>query len=322
MDIKKQKILIADDEEINLQILSNIFEDEYELILAKTGHEAIKEIEEREPDLILLDVKMPNMDGYEVIKLIKDNSKHKDIPVIFISALSGTADEEKGLNLGALDYISKPFSSAIVKARVKTHLKMATQKKLLEKIAMLDGLTEIPNRRSFNERFELEWRRAVRNRTPISLAILDIDFFKQYNDHYGHAMGDDALKAVSQVIVEKLKRSSDFAARLGGEEFAVLIPEIHDENAYNALEIIRQGIHGLKIEHNFSKISRCLTISIGGATIIPDRKDNSRELYEKADKMLYLAKNGGRNKTVWDSATNDKKAAFITKFKKFFNCLM
>ena len=137
MDSEKQKILIADDEEINLQLLTNIFEDEHELILAKSGREVIEKAKESDPDLILLDVKMPDIDGYEVIKLLKEDDKIKEIPVIFVSALSKISDEEKGLLLGAVDYISKPFSAAIVKARVKTHLKMVKQKSYLKKLLCL-----------------------------------------------------------------------------------------------------------------------------------------------------------------------------------------
>jgi diguanylate cyclase (GGDEF)-like protein len=295
-----EKILIVDDEHINISILASILKTDYTLLFAKNGSQALQRAVQQMPDLILLDVMMPDINGYELMNLLKNDEQLKDIPVIFVSALSKLEDEEKGLLLGAVDYISKPFNPAIVKARVRNHMKLVRQRKLLEKYALLDGLTEIPNRRSFSERWKLEFRRAIRDRTPLSLAILDVDFFKQYNDNYGHAMGDIVLKKLAVALSEKIKRSTDFAARVGGEEFAIIFPETSAQGAYQLAENIRAAASGLAIEHRYSPAdTNVLTVSIGGVSFIPSDLDSAEKFYEYADQMLYQAKNQGRNQVMW-----------------------
>lgn len=298
---EKQRILIVDDERFNLNVLANILRTDYSLILAKNGIQALERALKQPPDLILLDVMMPDMDGYQVMYNLKNNELLKDIPVIFVSALSEVEDEEKGLLLGAVDYITKPFSPAIVRARVGNHMKIVRQRKLLEKFALLDGLTEIPNRRNFMERFSQEWKRAVRNKMPLSLAIVDVDYFKQYNDNYGHSMGDVALKAVASVLSNELKRPTDFAARIGGEEFVVLLAESTAQGAHQLAESIRSSVESLQIKHVHSTLNR-LTVSIGGATIIPITDDQDH-LFECADQMLYRAKGEGKNRVVWQDVS-------------------
>ena len=298
---EKQRILIVDDERFNLNVLANILRTDYSLILAKNGIQALERALKQPPDLILLDVMMPDMDGYQVMYNLKNNELLKDIPVIFVSALSEVEDEEKGLLLGAVDYITKPFSPAIVRARVGNHMKIVRQRKLLEKFALLDGLTEIPNRRNFMERFSQEWKRAVRNKMPLSLAIVDVDYFKQYNDNYGHSMGDVALKAVASVLSNELKRPADFAARIGGEEFVVLLAESTAKGAHQLAESIRSSVESLQIKHVHSTLNR-LTVSIGGATIIPITGYQDH-LFECADQMLYRAKGEGKNRVVWQDVS-------------------
>ncbi len=297
----EQQILIVDDERININILASILKADYTLLYAKNGTQALERAARQLPDLILLDVMMPDMNGYELMSKLKNDEHLKDIPVIFISALSKSEEEEKGLLLGAVDYITKPFNPAIVKARVRNHMKLVRQRKLLEKYALLDGLTEIPNRRSFSERFTLEFKRAIRNQTHLSLAIIDVDCFKQYNDNYGHAMGDIALKKLAVVLSERMMRPADFAARVGGEEFAVLLPETPAAGAYKLADMIRVSVEMLKIEHRYFPVANILTVSIGGVSLIPSTDDQEENLYEYADQMLYQAKNQGRNRVVWQN---------------------
>ncbi len=169
----KEKILIVDDERININLLLDILKPDYRIIIAKNGLQAMERaLSEHTPDLILLDIMMPDIDGYEVCKRLKENENTKEIPVIFITAMNDVKDEAKGLDLGAVDYITKPFHQAIVRARVKTHLKLKRKTDLLQKIGFLDGLTEIPNRRRFDEVFGIECKRAKRDQTQMSLMLL------------------------------------------------------------------------------------------------------------------------------------------------------
>lgn len=296
---EKKTILIVEDETINLNMLTSILRDEYTLILEKSGIKALTRAEQQLPDLILLDIMLPDLDGYSVITALKNNDRTKEIPVIFISALKEVSDEEKGLMLGAVDYIIKPYNAAIIKARVRTHMKLVTQRQLLERIAMLDGLTEIPNRRSFTERFSQEWERALRNQKPLSLIVADVDYFKQFNDHYGHGMGDVALKQIAIAFAGALQRPADFTARIGGEEFAVLLPDTDESGAQAVAEKIREAIEVLAIKHDYSPTAQVITISMGGITVIPNSNLLQVKMFEGADNMLYQAKNKGKNQVRW-----------------------
>ena len=301
----KKKILIVEDETINLNILVEILRDEYSLILEKNGTRAIERAKNQMPDLILLDIMLPDLDGYSIISAFKNNEQTKEIPVIFISSLNDVKDEEKGLMLGAVDYIVKPYNASIIKARVRTHMKLVTQRKLLERIALLDGLTEIPNRRSFSERFALEWDRGVRNNKPLSLIIADVDYFKQFNDYYGHGTGDVALKAIANAFVSVLGRSSDFAARIGGEEFAILLPETTSDGGFEVAEKVRIAIEELNIKHECSPVSEVLTVSLGGVTLIPHEIGCHISMFEMADHQLYESKACGKNITKWHVPKSD-----------------
>ncbi len=247
------------------------------------------------PDLILLDIMMPEMDGYEVIRQLKECERTRSIPVIFVTAKGDVEDEQRGLELGAVDYITKPFFPPIVRARVRTQINLIQKTEMLEKLVFLDGLTHIPNRRRFDEVFDKEWRRACRSGRPLTLIICDIDFFKIVNDKYGHAVGDDCLRRVALHLETLLGRAGDFVARYGGEEFAVLLPEVDVNGAIIMSEKIRTEIEALAIEHAFSPVSDRVTISLGAATTIPTQADSPMDLIEAADKMLYDAKESGRN---------------------------
>lgn len=296
---ERQTILVIDDEKANLKILSELFKSKVNIILAKNGTQGIEKSIKFKPDLILLDIIMPGMSGFEVIMQLKKNDETSAIPVIFITGLTDVVDESQGLALGACDYIQKPFHIDIVRARVDLHLKLAEQRIQLEQLANLDSLTCVPNRRKFYEIFDLEWRMSVRENTPLSQVMIDIDYFKQYNDYYGHVAGDRALKMVAQVIFKQLKRPFDFIARYGGEEFVVLLPKISAQDAFSLMESCRQAVEDLKIEHEKNTVSKYLTISIGGVHCFPTQVMSSEATFKLADDMLYQAKGGGRNCAVW-----------------------
>lgn len=292
-------LLIADDEKQNRTLLLELLKNDYRIILAKNGVQALERAREHAPDLILLDVMMPEMDGYATIHQLKEEENTRDIPVIFISALDSASDEEKGLELGAVDYITKPFHPSIVRIRVRNHLQMLHQRRLLEQLALLDSLTEIPNRRRFAQVFEQEWHRALRSRKPLSMVVVDVDHFKRYNDTYGHAAGDEILRRVAQTLSDTARRASDFVARYGGEEFILLLPEMDAGDAQIFVERVRQEIEALKLSHSTSPVLPWITVSMGGATVIPDSPQPDTDFFCLADSFLYQAKRDGRNRVCW-----------------------
>lgn len=296
---ERQKILVVDDERVNRKLLSELLEEHHDVIIAKNGEQALERVSaDAGIDLILLDVVMPGMSGHEVLRRLKHDDATKDIPVIFITALNSSDDEEIGLDLGAADYIAKPFHPGIVRLRVENHLRFVRHRKMLESHACLDCLTEIDNRRRFEEVLEREWKRGGRETGPLSLAIIDVDYFKQYNDHYGHARGDQALKAVAHALSANPRRATDFVARYGGEEFVMLFPGTDAAGAREVAETVRRSIAALAIPHAHSAVAPHLTVSVGGATRC-DGHSSMQALVEAADEMLYRAKAEGRNRVRW-----------------------
>ncbi|MCL2084757.1 MAG: diguanylate cyclase [Oscillospiraceae bacterium] len=291
---KKRSILVVDDESSNIMTLSHILSPDYTVYAAKNGQSALKAAEKHLPDVILLDVIMPEMDGYAVITALKASENTKNIPVIFITGLSGDDNEEKGLSLGAADYICKPFSTAIVKIRVMNQIKALEQLRIIERLSMTDQLTDLPNRRCFETRLQTEWRRALRERTPISILVIDVDHFKIYNDTYGHQQGDVALKAVAGAIEQTLKRSGDFSARWGGEEFIALLSNTDLHGALDIAEQIRVSVETLEVPCEDRKASK-LTVSIGTNTREYGGESTTDEFISRADMALYEAKKKGRN---------------------------
>lgn len=293
----KQRILIVDDSSFNIRILGEALVGEHEIIVAKNGEDALDMLEAGPlPDLILLDIVMPKMDGYETIRQLKDNSATKHIPVIFITSMTEVEDETKGLAMGAVDYITKPFSTPIVKARVRTHLELKRKTDMLQNLSALDGLTGIPNRRRFDETIEEEWRRAMREKSVISVIMMDIDYFKNYNDNYGHGEGDHCLSQVSAILDRSLKRASDMVARYGGEEFVAVLAGTGFQGAGIMAETMRKNIEDANIEHAHSGCSDRVTISVGVATVRPAMGMAHTALVKTADEMLYKAKQNGRNR--------------------------
>ncbi|TAN65754.1 MAG: diguanylate cyclase [Methylobacter sp.] len=299
--INRQRILVVDDEKFNRQLLSELLLPDYEVFLAKDGKQAIACARATPPpDLILLDVIMPDMDGYEVLRRLRADERTCDIPVIFVTGLNEEEDEAKGLNMGAVDYVLKPFRSAVVRARVRNHMSYIWQRKQLEQDAFIDGLTGIPNRRRFDQAIDSEWRRANRHGMQLSLAMVDVDFFKQYNDTYGHGAGDEVLRQIANTMLQVINRSGELVARYGGEEFVLLLPEIAPEEAARIAERIRQAVETLELRHEKSAAAPFVTISVGGVSLTPSMNSTIAEILTLADNQLYLAKRAGRNSVSWE----------------------
>ncbi len=297
---ERARILVVDDERLVRRFLADTFADAYEVLLAKDGRQALDLVRgERSPDVILLDVLMPEMDGYQVLEQLKADERARSIPVIFITGANREGDEARGLALGVSDYIPKPLHPAIVRARVRNLLNMVRQQRRLAELAAVDPLTGLANRRRFDEVLDRTWRQASRGGRQVSLAVIDVDFFKRYNDHYGHGSGDRALRAVADAIAGTLRRSGDLAARYGGEEFVVVMPDTDAAVASALAETIRLKVAALGLEHARSAATDHLTVSVGGTTITPAAGLAAAAALERADRALYQAKHGGRNRVVW-----------------------
>ena len=296
MEFKKPTILVVDDMTTTLLLIHDLLKDTYEVKIAKSGTKALEILNApNDIDLILLDVEMPDINGYEVCKILKNNEQTKNIPVIFVTARNSEEDEEYGLNLGAIDYITKPFNKAIVKLRIKNYLNLKIKNDILEKLSMYDGLTNIRNRRFFDETFEKTFSEIKRDKKSLAVLMIDIDFFKPYNDNYGHGQGDETLRKVAKALEKTIKRASDFVARYGGEEFVILLKDINKDGVEAVANNLLNAIRELKITHEFSKIENYVTVSIGVSYYNSSSDITKLELLLKADETLYNVKNSGRN---------------------------
>jgi diguanylate cyclase (GGDEF)-like protein len=298
MNTERVKILVVDDEPSNRGLLAEVLKDDYKVILAKNGEMALALAARHRPDIVLLDVVMPDIDGYQVLRILKSQDDTRHIPVIFISALDSVADEEKGLLLGAVDYITKPFHAPIVRARVRNHVEAVSHRRLLERLALVDALTEIPNRRRLEQALQLRWPPGQH----LSVVLLDVDHFKLYNDHYGHSGGDRVLRQVAGAVQQTLKREDDLVARYGGEEFMLFLPNTDAEGGRACAELARQAVEELAIAHEKSLVGPFLSISLGGTSVLlPPGGAVPAEMLEHSDQQLYLAKQLGRNRVCWTS---------------------
>ena len=291
-------ILIVDDEVANIEILNAALEDDYEICFATSGEEAIKTALALLPDLILLDVLMPGIDGYEVCRRLKENPLVADVPIIFTTGLGEQEAELRGLSLGAIDYVTKPISPEIVRVRVRNHIELKRMRDQLAELAVTDALTGLSNRRRLEQSLKLETARLARMTGWLSVIMLDIDFFKQFNDTYGHPAGDRCIAMVAAALNRAVRRAADLTARYGGEEFACVLPSMEHEEAMVVARGIRDQVHSLGIPHVQSAAAAYVTVSVGVATArcMPGM---APELWIKAaDRQLYLAKAAGRNNVV------------------------
>jgi len=293
-----ETILVVDDTKSNIQILMELLDNRYDVIACKDGETAIEIAQEDKPDLILLDIMMPNMDGFEVCEKLKESPQTKDIPIIFLTAMTQDDSIEKAYDIGGSDYITKPFRPKELCARVKRELKLVSLQNELKLLALTDPMTKLYNRRYFNEIFPKVIKSAKRKDEFVSFAIMDIDHFKQYNDTYGHQMGDDALTKVAKAMKDSLNRADDYCFRLGGEEFGVVFKVDSKEKAFDFANSIRENIENLKIEHSGNSASPYVTVSMGLICKNSHNIKDADEIYKQGDDLLYKAKESGRNKVV------------------------
>jgi diguanylate cyclase (GGDEF)-like protein len=284
-------ILVVSDSYTNLDILNSVLTPYYSVKMATSTDEALTLLNGLDINLIILDIAMHSSECREFLAKVKANEETMRIPVILIGDASKPENEELGFALGAVDYISKPFRASIIKVRVNNQRLIIKQIKAIEDLNFQDPVTGIFNRRGFDNRIHLEWLRAIRDKTSLSLAIADIDHFKVYNDEHGHTQGDVLLCALAKQLVSMLKRPADFVARWGGEEFVVMLPNTELKGAVVHSEEIRKSVEAMVVPNLPSA-----TISIGVAAVVPFVHANMETLFEMADKALYKAKNTGRNR--------------------------
>ncbi len=323
--ILQDNILVVDDTPENLELLERVLARKgFQVRRAGSGQAALAQIQVQRPDLILMDVCMPEMDGYAVCQVLKEDPATRDIPIIFVSALDEVLDKVQAFRVGGVDYITKPFHAAEVIVRVDTHLALRRLQQQLERqnarlrqeiserlaveialqsanqelqrLAHMDGLTQVANRRSFDCELAQEWRRLAREKLPLTLILCDVDFFKTYNDTYGHQAGDDCLRNVATAVSTAIKRPGDLVARYGGEEFAIILPNTPKAGALHVAIAIKTAIRSLGMAHCGSAISPYVTLSLGVASVIPHIDFPPMLLLAAADRALYKAKLEGRNR--------------------------
>lgn len=294
MATQRPKVLIIDNDKGYLQRLQALLETRYSVITDSDSLNTLDTAITEQPCLILLELMMENLNGYHVIRELKQNLETMDIPIIVVTGSHETADETLSLHLGAVDYITKPYNPEIVKARVHTHVELKRQKELLKTLSYQDGLTGIANRRYFDDTLIREHRRCRRAGDPLSALMIDIDYFKRYNDIYGHLTGDDCLKLVVNTMQAQLGRASDLLARYGGEEFVCILPEAGMAQAKKVAENMRRAVIEQQIPHE-AGIDGLVTISIGVTSGLPIEGVDARKFLMQADHCLYQAKASGRN---------------------------
>ncbi len=347
----RPRILVVDDHIVNLKLLTGmLLQHGYRVSVAKNAFEGLRWIENNHPDLILLDVKMPEMDGYQLCTILKSRPKTKNIPIIFFSGTTHSIAKIKAFSVGGVDFIGKPFQSVEVLARIDHQLKLATlqqellrknqsleweiqhrrriekqllsktdelereieQRKSMEELlrnrnirltkqANVDSLTQVANRRYLDEFLARELSHAMREAHPLSIALCDVDYFKLYNDHYGHQEGDQCLYRVAQALANIANLPGDLVARYGGEEFAIILPDTDSSAAIAVIQDIQQSVAHLKLKHEKSGVSDYITLSFGGVTLFPGDEAEAKTLLKKADQALYQAKHNGRNQVCWHS---------------------
>ncbi|HEY0194551.1 MAG TPA: diguanylate cyclase [Kofleriaceae bacterium] len=301
--IPKSSILLVDDDPTSIAMLGRTLGELGQLRFATSGLDALRLARQRVPDLILLDVEMPGMTGFEVCAEMKRDDLLRDVPIIFITSHDELEQEVTGLTLGAVDFIGKPLRVPLVLARVRTQLAMKAMADALRRAATTDALTGLANRRCLDERLDLEWARCHRSRLPLSLIMIDVDCFKAYNDRYGHQAGDDCLAAAAAAMRESVRRPTDLCARYGGEEFCALLPDTPGAGASQIAQRLLHGIDVLHLPHDRSTVADHVTVSIGVATHQPSANGTAppgavRELVAAADRALYAAKRAGRHRAL------------------------
>lgn len=322
---EKVDILIVDDKKENHLVMESVLTDkELNLVKALSGEEALKLCLSHSFAVILMDVQMPGMDGFEAASLLRSIEKTKHIPIIFVTAISKEQKSIfKGYEVGAVDYLFKPFDPIILRSKVNIFKEMYLQRRLIEKqaeelavkveelnrmeeekqflesISMEDSLTQTYNRRGYERLFNMHWKNCARYHLPLSIILLDMDHFKNYNDHYGHVSGDEVLKDVSNVLMNSLLRSEDFVGRFGGEEFIIILPNTPLDGALLVADRINNELAKLNILHEYNDDFRRVTVSMGITMAMPSQSLSPIQIIDQADELLYKAKNSGRNRYMY-----------------------
>jgi len=296
--LNRPRLLVVDDQPANLQALYRTFAADHQVYMATTGTQALELARERQPDLILLDLDLPDLDGFEVCARLRADPRLRDTPVIVVTAHSDEAAETRALSTGAVDFIAKPIHPAVVRARVHTHLMLKHQGDLLRRMAFLDPLTGLHNRRALDERLAADLRQAARQSQSLAVLMIDIDRFKRYNDHYGHLAGDDALRRVAATLQAGMLRPMDLVTRYGGEEFVGLLPDTDPAGAMAVAERLRDAVAALGLPHPLSEVKPCLTISLGVACQAANAPSDAARLLARAEQALLQAKAAGRDGLV------------------------
>lgn len=298
-ELNKQTLMVVDDYQSNLQAMNALFEFQYHMVLQDNANDAINYATQHDVDLILLDVDMPVMDGYEACTAFKSNHMTSHIPIIFVTAADSSDDEAKGLLLGAVDYVVKPVNLTILRARVRNHMELIYYRKQLEILSCVDGLTGASNRRQLDTMLLQHYASTIRFGHCLTMLMIDIDDFKAYNDTYGHVKGDQCLKTIAHTIISVRRRETDIVGRYGGEEFAVILPDTDAAGGLVVANMVLKRIQQLKIEHAGSSSHKIVTVSIGLAVFEAKHQDHQdvtlEALVEQADQQLYKAKHSGKN---------------------------
>lgn len=295
--VKKSRLLVVDDDPNQLRFYLHGLSKQYYCQFARTAHDAISYARQfPQPDLIILDVVIQDIGGFEICRLLKCDPLTSNIPVIFASGIEDTDVKIRGFDLGCVDYITKPVLVPEMNARISTHLKLKRQAHLLESLAYLDPLTQVPNRRQYNETIQREWSRSIRYAQPIAMILIDIDFFKQFNNFYGHGVGDDCLIKVAYHLHSLSRRPGDLFARIGGEEFVLILSDCDELGAVNKAEEVIETVSQLNIANQGAPNHDRVTVSVGIAVAKPKISEEPLSLFQAADEALYNAKNSGRNK--------------------------
>jgi diguanylate cyclase (GGDEF)-like protein len=297
-------VLIVDDEPfIRAQLRLSLQREGYRTAEAENGREALTLFQKLQPDIVLLDAIMPDLDGFDCCTQLQSLENGPSTPVLMITGLEDQESVDRAFEVGAVDYVTKPIHWPVLRQRVKrliqqSHLqqKLEAANKELQRLVTIDDLTQIANRRRFEEYCAQEWQRMARNQLPLSLILCDVDFFKAYNDTYGHRAGDRCLQLVAKAIQETVNRPGDVVARYGGEEFAVILPTTYADGAIHVAARICEAVRELAIPHHTSQANSCVTVSAGVATEIPIPSSDFQEIIDAADRALYQAKTKGRDR--------------------------
>ena len=275
----------------------------HEPIVAKSGEEALQIADNQEVDMVIMDVEMPGLDGFETTRLIREWLDDRWIPIIFVTGRSGDLSLQEGIEVGGDDYLIKPVSQVILHAKIRAMERITTMRDQLKqlnhelvKLSQRDGLTNLYNRRTFDEKAAAQWRLTTRTQQPLSVLLVDIDHFKQFNDNYGHQAGDECIKEVAKVLANSSNRPTDLVGRYGGEEFIILLPDTPATGAVHVGEYIRKSVEGLKIRHRYSSSSNVVTVSVGISVSNRFSGNSLANLIKLADRALYQSKGHGRNR--------------------------